>query len=281
VQPIVGVDGWANIINNQKQFDGMSFEYDEDGPKLKAITCLMYRKDRSHPTSITEYMVECDRGTEPWKKWPRRMLRQKAMIQCARMAFSLSGIVDEDEAERMAEVGAIVVDPTMGPVPDEDRQEIMDLLKEKGGEPETAHPEEGQPIDDADFEVIPDDDTQPPFSDPENQRLWDEGQEQAELDEQQAADDAELLAVQARIAARRKKQEAEKEEAEKEPLREEAPPVWGRLSAMYDVNPDKVDEVMGEVGLPSLTTFDWKTVTEDQIELLKRASGKIAARMGS
>jgi hypothetical protein len=33
------------------------------------------------------------------------MLRHKAMIQCARVAFSLAGIFDPDEAERVADVG--------------------------------------------------------------------------------------------------------------------------------------------------------------------------------
>ena len=70
--------------------------------KLAAITCRMYRKSRTRPTEVTEYMAECARETEPWKKWPARMLRHKALIQCAGYAFSLSGIFDEDEAERIA-----------------------------------------------------------------------------------------------------------------------------------------------------------------------------------
>ena len=64
----------------------------------------MYRKDRSHPVQIREYLDECLRDTDPWKKWPKRMLRHKAFIQAARLAFSLSGIEDPDEAERTASV---------------------------------------------------------------------------------------------------------------------------------------------------------------------------------
>lgn len=110
IQPIVSIDGWSSIINRNPQFDGMSFEMDvdQDG-KINSVTCTMYRKDRNHPTSITEFFRECNRPTEPWKQWPARMLRHKAMIQCARIAFGLSGISDPDEAERMAEVGAIIV----------------------------------------------------------------------------------------------------------------------------------------------------------------------------
>jgi len=82
IVPVVGVDGWARIINEAPQFDGMSFEQDDD-----KCTCTIYRKDRAHPIAVTEYMTECKRDAQPWRSHPRRMLRHKAMIQCARIAF--------------------------------------------------------------------------------------------------------------------------------------------------------------------------------------------------
>jgi phage recombination protein Bet len=99
IVPVVGVDGWSRIINTHPQFDGMDFEQDAEG-----CTCIIYRKDRSHPIKVTEYMSECKRGTQPWQSHPKRMLRHKAMIQCARLAFGYVGIFDQDEAERIAEV---------------------------------------------------------------------------------------------------------------------------------------------------------------------------------
>lgn len=109
VVPVVGVDGWARIINEHPQFNGMEFV---DGPNDKNgmpewIECVMHRKDRTHPTRAREYMAECRRGTQPWQSHPRRMLRHKAMIQCARLAFSFSGIYDEDEAQRIAEATVV------------------------------------------------------------------------------------------------------------------------------------------------------------------------------
>lgn len=98
IVPVVGVDGWARIINSHPQFDGMDFEY-ETGE----CTCVIYRKDRSHPIRVTEYMTECERKTAAWQSHPRRMLRHKAMIQCARLAFGYGGIYDQDEAERIVE----------------------------------------------------------------------------------------------------------------------------------------------------------------------------------
>jgi len=99
IVPVVGVDGWSRIINKHPQFDGIEFAQDAD-----ACTCTIYRKDRSHPTSVTEYMVECKRPTvQPWQTHPYRMLRHKAMIQCARLAFGFVGIFEQDEAERIVE----------------------------------------------------------------------------------------------------------------------------------------------------------------------------------
>lgn len=104
IQPIVSIDGWARIINDHPMFDGMDFEDVREGDDLIAITCRMHRKDRSRSIEATEYMAECRKGTDVWKTWPRRMLRHKAMIQCARYAFGFSGIVDPDEYERMESV---------------------------------------------------------------------------------------------------------------------------------------------------------------------------------
>ena len=96
IVPVVGVDGWSRIINEHPQFDGLEFAQDEE-----SCTCIIYRKDRGHPTSVTEYMSECRRDIGPWKSHPKRMLRHKALIQAARLAFGYTGIYDQDEAERI------------------------------------------------------------------------------------------------------------------------------------------------------------------------------------
>lgn len=115
IQPIVGIDGWANLINSHPAFDGMEFDDASDGNgSLVSVTCRMFRKDRSHPIAAAEYMAECKRPTEPWQKWPRRMLRHKAMIQAARYAFGFAGIVDPDEGERFKAESARDVTPQRG-----------------------------------------------------------------------------------------------------------------------------------------------------------------------
>ena len=128
IVPVVGVDGWARIINNHPQFDGMEFDFSKNlvqmpGAASQApewIECRMYRKDRSRPIVVREYLDECYREpfkgsygpvNGPWQSHPKRFLRHKTLIQCARMAFGFGGIYDQDEAERIAETAEPAVQP--------------------------------------------------------------------------------------------------------------------------------------------------------------------------
>lgn len=103
IVPVVGVDGWSRIINDKHDLDGIEFRYSDNKLEPEWIECVIYRKDRSHPTVVREYLAECKRDTGPWKSHTSRMLRHKALIQCARVAFGFAGIYDEDEAERIVD----------------------------------------------------------------------------------------------------------------------------------------------------------------------------------
>lgn len=113
IVPVVGVDGWSRIINDHKEFDGMDFVQDDE-----SCTCVIHRKDRAHPVKVTEWLSECKRDVAPWKSHPKRMLRHKALIQCARLAFGYSGIYDQDEAERISESPSDAIDGQSRRVPD-------------------------------------------------------------------------------------------------------------------------------------------------------------------
>ena len=125
IVPVVGVDGWSRIINGRKEFNGMDFEYsdsivtdDEHKPCPEWVRCIIHRKDQSHPIAVTEYFDECYRTPfktnsgsvvkGPWQTHTKRMLRHKAMIQAARIAFGFVGIFDPDEADRIVE--GVVID---------------------------------------------------------------------------------------------------------------------------------------------------------------------------
>ena len=96
IVPIVGVDGWAKLANQHPQFDGMSFEQDDD-----KCTATIFRKDRAHPIVVTEYLAECKQGSPAWQSHPKRMLRHRAMVQAMRLAFSFAGVYDPDEGEQV------------------------------------------------------------------------------------------------------------------------------------------------------------------------------------
>ena len=114
IQPIVSIDGWLRIINNHPQFNGMVFEDIREDGKLVAVKCKIYKKEIDHPVEVVEYMEECYQpNKDTWKKWPSRMLRHKAAIQCGRYAFGLSGIIDPDEAERYQDAGVIEAEPIL------------------------------------------------------------------------------------------------------------------------------------------------------------------------
>jgi phage recombination protein Bet len=100
---VVGVDGWSKIINSHPQFDGMKFVESAPGDDELPlyIECTIYRKDRKVATTIREYMYEAHTSQGAWLTHPRRMLRHKAMVQCARACFGLGGVYEPDEAERV------------------------------------------------------------------------------------------------------------------------------------------------------------------------------------
>lgn len=119
IVPVVGVDGWNRIANEHPEFDGVEFVYSNDLLQADGahsvcpawIECVVYRKDRAHPTPIREYLDECYRGPffdqfgnplrGPWQTHPKRMLRHKAQIQSYRISLGFVGIYDEDEALRI------------------------------------------------------------------------------------------------------------------------------------------------------------------------------------
>lgn len=112
IVPIVGIDGWIRMINERPELVSIDFRYPhgtEDDEIPAWIECVIVRRDRESPTVIREYYAECKRNTGPWQSHPRRMLRHKTLIQCARVAFGYGGIYDPDEGERVLE--AINVTP--------------------------------------------------------------------------------------------------------------------------------------------------------------------------
>lgn len=109
--PIVPIDGWVSLVKRNKMYNGVELiENKDEKGNFDSVTAKFYLKDTEHPVVVTEYLAECKRATDTWSKWPRRMLRHKAYIQGARIAFGFAGIYDEDEAERISESVETVLD---------------------------------------------------------------------------------------------------------------------------------------------------------------------------
>lgn len=158
VVPIVPVDGMISLMNKHRnqagEFDHDGIETVEnklaDGKKnasktdVESITCKIHTKGRTHPTVVTERMDECFDGNKaPWVKWPVRMLRHKAIIQCARVAYGFSGIYDPDEGERIIEAQIVggqepvkMPEPLKSPVPADALPKLSDIVlpQEQPGE---------------------------------------------------------------------------------------------------------------------------------------------------
>lgn len=117
---IVSVDGWIRIINERPELKSISFELAPAGTEDPWISCTIERHDRNKPTTITEFLSECSRNTDPWNQMPRRMLRHKALIQCARVAFGFAGIFDPDEADRIV---SVIQQPTRPALPGKPKTE--------------------------------------------------------------------------------------------------------------------------------------------------------------
>lgn len=137
IVPVVSIDGWINRMNSHPQFDGIEFEWSEVDGKPVSCTATIYRKDQSKPTRVTEFLSECFRKTDPWTNQPRRMLRHRALIQCARIAFGFAGMDPEDaEMARMYEATGRVVEPQ--------RPQFTSRLQAPESEPELPR----EPLDD-------------------------------------------------------------------------------------------------------------------------------------
>ena len=90
--PSITIDGWMKIINQHPQFMGIEFEEiaSDGNENLHSMKCTIYRKDRSLPIRIEEHLAEVKNDHPLWKSMPRRMLRHRALQQCARLAFGIS-----------------------------------------------------------------------------------------------------------------------------------------------------------------------------------------------
>ncbi len=112
IVPLVPIDGWLKIIKRHKDYAGMQVSWADEmvKPAASAKQCpawvevtIYHKSTPEHPTVHREWIDEMYRDTGPWNTTTKRMLEWKGIIQTGRVAFGLSGIFDEDEAERISD----------------------------------------------------------------------------------------------------------------------------------------------------------------------------------
>ena len=92
LQVFITVNGWAKLINAHPAFCGIEFSEASELHQGVPIWmgCTIYRTDRIKPIVIREYFTEMKTEHAAWQQMPRRMLRHRAMQQCARLAFGIT-----------------------------------------------------------------------------------------------------------------------------------------------------------------------------------------------
>ena len=91
-QIAISVDGWLKLIHQHPYFAGITFAEspETNGALPHWIECTIYRSDQVIPTTIREYLSEVKQEGDLWNKMPRRMLRHRALSQCARVAIGIA-----------------------------------------------------------------------------------------------------------------------------------------------------------------------------------------------
>jgi hypothetical protein len=88
-QVFITIEGCSKLLNQHPQFNGLIFTQADtliDGVP-EWIECSIYRKDRTVPTTVREYLTEVKGENSIWQKMPRRMLRHRALQQCVRLVI--------------------------------------------------------------------------------------------------------------------------------------------------------------------------------------------------
>lgn len=114
-------DGYLKIANRHEQFDGMSSDavyegdtllkrHDEsleivygpshlafDKTKLMGAFCCVFRKDRAKAVAVFVSFKDYNKGTHIWIQYPNAMIIKVAESMAIKRAFSISGLVSQEE----------------------------------------------------------------------------------------------------------------------------------------------------------------------------------------
>ena len=100
--PSVGVmaarDGYLRVANADPNFDGMETRVDRDEKNVPIkATCIVWRKDRSHPIVCEAYYSEYRKSSQVWSTYPSAMISKVAEVLALKRSFAINGVVTEEE----------------------------------------------------------------------------------------------------------------------------------------------------------------------------------------
>lgn len=110
---ITGYGSYLNKAESSGVYDGYETSWQEDANgKIISCTCLVYRKDRSRPTKQTVFFNEYNLNTSIWKAKPHTMIEKVAIAQAFRKAFPdvLGGMPYTKEEMDIMETTAEVIE---------------------------------------------------------------------------------------------------------------------------------------------------------------------------
>lgn len=113
---MTGRDGYLKIANRNPNYDGITgdvihagdkFIKDGDNVKLSYGTnnrgpivgayAIVYRTDRTHPVYVFAPFNEYNKNNSVWRQYPSAMILKVAESMALKRAFSISGLVTEEE----------------------------------------------------------------------------------------------------------------------------------------------------------------------------------------
>ena len=113
---ITGRDGYLKIANRNPNFDGMTSDvvcsndkFIKEGNNIRhmysAINrgqiigayAVVYRKDRNTPAYFFAQFREYNKNNQVWRQYPSAMIQKVAESMALKRAFSISGLITEDE----------------------------------------------------------------------------------------------------------------------------------------------------------------------------------------
>ena len=140
---MTGRDGYLKIANRDPNFDGMKSDVVHAGDKfikegddvkhaynmqnrgpIVGAYAIVYRKDRSHSIYCFAPFNEYNKGVNIWRQYPSAMIAKVAETMALKRAFSISGLVTEEEIGD----GEITKDSTVAKSIDMQRRDYIRYL---------------------------------------------------------------------------------------------------------------------------------------------------------